>query len=449
VVTPFFDTAPVVFAETSRSVLSQTLQQFEWLIVDDASTSTKSRKALEEVAQDPRVRILHHSANRGLSAARNTGFDAAKTDFVVQLDSDDLLEPTAIEKWWWCLATHDDLAFCKGFTVIFGGREQLWRRGFHNGSAFLARNQTEPTAMIRRRVHQDVGGYEVENRDGLEDWEFWLRCANAGFWGATVPEFLGWHRWRSESDPQPWKNWDEGRRQRNFRRRLRQRYPSLWRSGIPKPTSEPAPGEITIKAPDKTRVEAGAPGHLLLLATDGDAADATALDRLRESSGDAPISIVIDTPASHGDLRRLDKISSDTFVLPHFLPRRAHHTFLSYLVQSRNIDTVLISSGRTHNSAFARLGADLPNLRYIDAPEKSSSRSKKETSSRRASLSSREPPEDGSCILRAPLHANRTRIKVYLWLVAVCDPVHRWLLRRAGRRYRAVTNVILRFLLQG
>ena len=57
---------------------------------------------------DPRIRVIDHPANLGLSAARNTGFRAARAELVVQLDSDDLIEPTAIEKWSWFLESYPE-----------------------------------------------------------------------------------------------------------------------------------------------------------------------------------------------------------------------------------------------------------------------------------------------------------------------------------------------------
>src|SRR5207244_555805 len=70
-------------------------------------------------------------------------------------------------------------------------------------------------------------------REGLEDWEFWLRCAAAGYWGGTVPEHLDWYR-RKTGDAARWANWDEGARQRQLRGELRRRYPGLWRGGFPR-----------------------------------------------------------------------------------------------------------------------------------------------------------------------------------------------------------------------
>src|SRR5687768_12606838 len=78
VVTPFFDTGDV-FRETARSVLRQSLQQWEWIIVNDGSSDPASLALLDEFrGLDPRVRVVDHSENLGLSAARNTGYREAR-----------------------------------------------------------------------------------------------------------------------------------------------------------------------------------------------------------------------------------------------------------------------------------------------------------------------------------------------------------------------------------
>ena len=187
-VTPFYNTGPL-FHDTAHSVLQQSLQQWQWLIINDGSTQPEALAVLDAYRQrDPRIKVVDHATNQGLSAARNTGFRQAQTAYVVQLDSDDLLEPTALEKWLWCLESHPEWAFVKGYTVGFGAEEYLCAQGFHDGAAFLKENLVAPTSMIRTAVHQAVGGYDESNRAGLEDWDFWLHCASEGYWGGTVPE---------------------------------------------------------------------------------------------------------------------------------------------------------------------------------------------------------------------------------------------------------------------
>jgi glycosyltransferase involved in cell wall biosynthesis len=231
--TPFRDTG-AIFHETARSVLRQSLQQWEWLIVNDGSTDVHALPILDCYRHvDERIRVIDVPHTRGPGAARNAGYEEARAPFVLQLDSDNLVEPTAAEKWLWYLATHEDAAFVKGWSVGFGAEEYLWRHGFHDGQAFLDRNLVDATALVRKSAHRRAGGYDASIQDGLEDWDFWLRCANAGLWGDTVPEFLDWYR-RRESHAHRWKNWDNGDRQASFRMHLMERYPALWNGCFPR-----------------------------------------------------------------------------------------------------------------------------------------------------------------------------------------------------------------------
>src|SRR3954471_13927034 len=70
-----------------ESVLSQTRQDFEIAIVDDASTD--GTVAAIAAMHDDRIRLIRHDRNRGACAARNTGIRAGSAPFVAFLDSDD------------------------------------------------------------------------------------------------------------------------------------------------------------------------------------------------------------------------------------------------------------------------------------------------------------------------------------------------------------------------
>ena len=83
------------------SLFEQTYENIEYVFVNDA-TKDKSIEILEQViarypARQKDVRILTHPQNKGLSAARNTGIDAVKGEYVLHVDSDDYLAPDAIE----------------------------------------------------------------------------------------------------------------------------------------------------------------------------------------------------------------------------------------------------------------------------------------------------------------------------------------------------------------
>lgn len=85
----------------ARSAFEQTYENLEYIFVDDCSPDN-SIEILQIVITDyphraPRVRIIHHEHNRGLAGSRNTLVDACQTEFLFHLDSDDWMEPNAIE----------------------------------------------------------------------------------------------------------------------------------------------------------------------------------------------------------------------------------------------------------------------------------------------------------------------------------------------------------------
>jgi len=80
-----------------QSILNQTYKDFEVICVDDCGKDN-SMKIVEKMAQnDNRIIILHHDKNKGLSAARNTGFEIAKGEYTLFVDSDDWLETNCLE----------------------------------------------------------------------------------------------------------------------------------------------------------------------------------------------------------------------------------------------------------------------------------------------------------------------------------------------------------------
>lgn len=96
------------------SVLSQTHQNLEVILVDDGSRDTSGTICDDYAGKDPRVKVIHKE-NGGLSSARNAGIDIAAGDYLEFVDSDDWLEPDAVE----AMLT---LARETGMKVVVGGR---------------------------------------------------------------------------------------------------------------------------------------------------------------------------------------------------------------------------------------------------------------------------------------------------------------------------------------
>lgn len=91
-----------------ESCLCQTCGDLELILVDDGSPDHCGAVCDEYAARDPRVRVIHQK-NRGVSAARNAGIDAASGEWLTFLDADDFLEPDACEAIMGCAAAHPGL----------------------------------------------------------------------------------------------------------------------------------------------------------------------------------------------------------------------------------------------------------------------------------------------------------------------------------------------------
>ncbi|MGO7165247.1 glycosyltransferase family 2 protein, partial [Rhizobium johnstonii] len=82
---------------TLQSVIDQSHRALEIVIVDDGSTDDTASICRHFAASDPRIRIVS-TENRGVAAARNTGIEASKSDYIAFLDADDLWHRTYIER---------------------------------------------------------------------------------------------------------------------------------------------------------------------------------------------------------------------------------------------------------------------------------------------------------------------------------------------------------------
>ncbi|WP_121663781.1 glycosyltransferase family 2 protein [Metabacillus litoralis] len=97
IITPSYNSTKFIPA-TIESVLSQTYQNWEMLIVDDCSKD-ESRKVIREYTEkDDRIKLIELQENSGAAVARNTAIKAAKGKYVAFLDSDDLWVPKKLEK---------------------------------------------------------------------------------------------------------------------------------------------------------------------------------------------------------------------------------------------------------------------------------------------------------------------------------------------------------------
>lgn len=344
IITPFYNTGEL-FIETANSIFGQSLQQFEWLIINDGSIDQNSISILKQYENvDNRVKVIHHESNQGLSSARNTGIKHARCEFILFIDSDDLIEPTAAEKWFWFLNTHPIVNFVDSFHVAFGELNYLWTGGFHDAELNLDRNRISMLCMVRKSVFIKVGMFDESIRSGLEDWDFWLKCASYGIWGQTVPEFLAWYRVRNDHSDR-WINLNENNIVK-FKEVLKNKYPNLYSGDFPKidnivdlDLTEIEAKDFNFNLLNKKKknlliilpwlVMGGAERFILNL-----------IDQLTNKNWEITI---ITTAISNNEWKtEFEKFTKDIFILSNFLNLVYYVDFINYLIHSRGIDAVLL-----------------------------------------------------------------------------------------------------------
>ncbi len=183
--------------EAVASVLAQTCQDFEIVIVDDGSTEQATIDVLAAMAR-PGIAVLR-TGNRGLPAARNHAARHASGAVFCALDADDRLAPAWFEKGLGLLDARPEIAFVSHWLETFGDEHWIWAPERCDLPALLARNTVNGAALVRREAFAAVNGYDEAMRHGCEDWDFWLRLVESGRPGAIIPEVLFYYRRRADS----------------------------------------------------------------------------------------------------------------------------------------------------------------------------------------------------------------------------------------------------------
>lgn len=140
-----------------ESLQVQTYPDWEAIVVDDASLDASVRIAEHFAADDNRIRIVRHEANRGAAAARNTGIDAARGQYVSFFDPDDTCEPTLLEQ------VAAALEHMPAQVVIFGHTED-----YYGPDDTLLRSVEFPVVLGRDAAAVDFPD-EVSQKDEIKD----------------------------------------------------------------------------------------------------------------------------------------------------------------------------------------------------------------------------------------------------------------------------------------
>ena len=196
IISPVFNT-PVGWLEAAiESVLAQVYENWELILIDDASTDPETLATLPRIVQrDPRIRLTRLETNGGISAASNQGLAVASGDWIGLLDHDDLLEPDALFQTARLLQTNPDA------DLIYSDEDKLTEQGFDaplfkpdwSPDFFLSYNYICHFTTLRRSLVDEVGGFRSEF-DGAQDYDLFLRIIEKTDRIHHIPRIL--YHWR-------------------------------------------------------------------------------------------------------------------------------------------------------------------------------------------------------------------------------------------------------------
>lgn len=165
-------------ATAIESILSQSLQDFEFIIVDDASTDGSYAIAEWFAAVDPRIKLHRNDVNMWIAFTRNRLIALTNTDFIAVADSDDVSLDDRLESEFAFLASHPEYSVVWGHNLIIDENGQsLSLRKYSDDiqSVILKKSPlSNPASMFRKSVFEAVGWYEP-GRNLAEDYSLWVR----------------------------------------------------------------------------------------------------------------------------------------------------------------------------------------------------------------------------------------------------------------------------------
>ena len=179
-------------AQTVDSILNQTLRDFEFLIIDDASTDASRDMLQRYAAQDNRIRLVRHDQNAGLTQRLNEGIRLTNCELIARMDADDEAMPERLKVQCEFMDAHPTVALAGSFIYAMGRSAKYDRLiTYPTSHAEISTKLRQdnclahPTVIFRRDAVMTVGLYRPEFK-AAQDYDLWLRLSRK-FEIANIP----------------------------------------------------------------------------------------------------------------------------------------------------------------------------------------------------------------------------------------------------------------------
>jgi glycosyltransferase involved in cell wall biosynthesis len=189
-----------LIASTIESILSQTLSDFELIIINDGSTD-KTGNIIKNYSQKDKRIVFINQSRLGLTRSLNKGLEIAKGTYIARQDSGDISFPERFEKQVRYLENHPLLSGCFSWTEVINLEGQRIGEFVFNCSPRIISKRlirgsnifVHGSVLLRREIILHIGGYD-ESMISAQDFDLWLRMIKHKYNLGSVSEFL--YKWR-------------------------------------------------------------------------------------------------------------------------------------------------------------------------------------------------------------------------------------------------------------
>jgi glycosyltransferase involved in cell wall biosynthesis len=193
--------------ETVGSVLAQTYQNYELIVVDDGSQDN-TPEVMEQFSDNPKIRYVRLDSNRGQTVAKNRGLAEAKGRFIGFVDADNLWKPFKLEhqfplftKFGKTGVVYSDAEYIDGDGNVLPYINRSYHEGNITGKLLLSNFVNFNSALVKRECIQEVGGFDENLSMGI-DWDLWLRISTKYEFAFLPEQTYSYRLWANQMSHQ-------------------------------------------------------------------------------------------------------------------------------------------------------------------------------------------------------------------------------------------------------
>lgn len=204
VIMPVYNTEEFVW-EAIESILSQSFQDFEFIIIDDFSSDSSYEICKKYASKDKRIKLYRNKKNMWISYTRNKLINNTKTNYILSQDSDDISFPSRIRLLYNFLENNKEYWVVSWNNIIIDEDwKKLWERIYSNDIEKIILKKSpvsQASSMFRKDVFYEVSWYD-NNLNYWEDYDLWFKFYSKWYKIKNLDEELVKYRirkWQSKS----------------------------------------------------------------------------------------------------------------------------------------------------------------------------------------------------------------------------------------------------------